>query len=689
VRRRSQQTAGEKCGLDDTVERLRGIGPKLRERLAEVGVTRVADLVLHIPFRYEDRTTVIAVADLANPDERVLVRGKIRNIRVRRVRRRLSIVDAVVEDPSGALPVVWFNMPWVAGRLQEGENYLLWGLIRESRSGDLQLVNPDVAAGDDSESEGVVPVYRRLGPLAGRRLRRLVRAAVDGVGEIEDPLSDDLLTPLGLPPLGAALQALHSPGESLPPPSARRRVAFDELLAFTSAVMRYRVRRLDQRAPKCAVMERTRDLARSMLPFRLTGAQHRVVGEIARDLEREHPMARLLQGDVGSGKTVVAALAALLVLESGHQVAVMAPTELLAEQLHRSLCAFFATTDHEPRLLTASCATPQRRDIGKRLRTGDVKLVVGTHALIQTGVTFRRLGLAVIDEQHRFGVAQRQALLEKGEAPHLLVMTATPIPRSLALTLYGDLELSVMDELPPGRQPVSTVVRPASARQKVFDFIRREVAAGGRAFIVYPLIEASETIEARALEDQLGEVCKALEGVPVGVLHGRLRAEVRDEVAAAFRTGDISVLLATTVVEVGVDVPEATVMVVESAQRFGLSQLHQLRGRVGRGRRRSFCILMTDDEVPDEARSRLQAFCATNDGFEIAEQDLRLRGPGEMDGTRQWGPSRFKAANLVRDRDLVEKAREIAVQCAEDGRLESLRESLARFYPTELELPAG
>jgi ATP-dependent DNA helicase RecG len=615
----------------------------------------------------------------------------------------MIVVEALIEDTSGALPAVWFNQPWNEKRLRIAREVYLYGPVRLSPSRHLQLVNPEIDEVTPGDTvEGIVPVYPKLGPLVGARLRRLIGEALRTVPRLVEPLPEGLREELDLPSLRQAVTEVHEP--KLPEDQgqarqlvillnqrqtrAHRRLAFDELLAFACGMADYRARRLAQQAPACVVDDPVRELSRKILPFQLTGAQSRVVDEISTDLQASHPMARLVQGDVGSGKTVVAALAMLIALESGHQAALMAPTELLAEQHYQTLQKLFGVTPYQPHLLTSSLPAPVQREIRERLSLGTVGLVVGTHALIQGSVRFSDLGIAVVDEQHRFGVAQRQALLDKGESPHLLVMTATPIPRSLALTLYGDLELSVIDELPPGRQPVRTVMRPVSAKHKLYSFLQEEIAEGGRVYFVYPVIESSE-MPARALEDHIHEVRQALPGIEVGVLHGRMSQAERDEVYAGFRRGSVQVLLATTIVEVGVDVPEATLMAIESAERFGLSQLHQLRGRVGRGRRQSWCVLLVDDELSEESLRRLETFCSCHDGFEIAEADLQQRGPGELSGTRQWGPSQLRLADLIRHRSLAEKAREVARRLADSGRLHQIQQRLANYHTIETDIPAG
>jgi ATP-dependent DNA helicase RecG len=573
----------------------------------------------------------------------------------------------------------------------------LYGALKPARSGwGLQLVAPEWEI-EDEESEPIhlgriVPMYRRLGSWSGRRVRTLVSRALEGLGQVVDPLAGMLPDDLRLVPLGEALSGVHfpqPPGAGVPATDAffdqlaqrrtpaHRRLAFEELLALALVLERERGRRHSQRAPICNITEEVRDSARRVLPFRLTEAQKRAIAEIVSDLQRTYPMARLLQGDVGSGKTIVAALSALVVLASGHQVALLAPTELLAQQHYSTLTGLLGPTLFRPELLIGSLAAAEKRRVRDCLADGSAHFVVGTHALLEDAVVFGRLGLAIIDEQHRFGVAQRQALIEKGEAPHLLVMTATPIPRSLALSLYGDLDFSVLDEMPPGRTPVRTAIRDDSARPKLAEFLRGEVAGGGQAYWVFPLIEESDKISARAVETHVRAVRQSLPGVRVGVVHGRTPAAEREATMAAFAAGEIGVLCATTVIEVGVDVPNASVMVIENAERFGLAQLHQLRGRVGRGRRRSFCALLAGPECSHEAKERLELLAATADGFRIAEEDFRLRGPGEFTGLRQWGRPEFHVASLWLHRRELEAARALAATAAASGQLEAVAAALS------------
>ncbi len=611
-------------------------------------------------------------------------------------RRRLHIVDGFIDDGCGNLKAVWFNQRWLGRRLEDEPELYLYGQIRKTKGGGVELINPEIEKVED-DAERIVPIYRRIGRFGGRRLRNLIGQCLEAVPQCPDPLPEAIRREYGLSELGPGLRELHAPvvpsndderhlmmtelGDGRR--AGHRRLAFDELLAFACTVTENRDRREGLDGPLIKVTEKAEKQLCELLPFRLTDAQRRVVREISADLGRSRPMARLVQGDVGSGKTAVAAVAMAMALEAGFQVAIMAPTELLAEQHLRTLDGIFTSAGYPPRLLVGSLTAAERRAVNGGLADGSLRLVIGTHALFQESVEFHRLGLVVVDEQHRFGVVQRSALVAKGASPHLLVMTATPIPRSLALTVYGDLELSVIDEMPPGRQPVRTVLRPASARAKVFDFIRTELGEGGRAFIVCPFIDPNEDIPVAAVSERFEDIRNRLQGFDVGILHGRLSSHERDEVSAGFRDGSIQVLLATTVIEVGVDVPEATIMVIESAQHFGLSQLHQLRGRVGRGCRPAWCILLTDGAVSEDARRRLGVVCRSVDGFEIAEADLEIRGPGELMGTRQWGPAAFRFANLVRDLGVIGRTRDLAAEFSSQGKLKKLRRDLGLYHPIE------
>ncbi|HKH46603.1 MAG TPA: ATP-dependent DNA helicase RecG [Thermoanaerobaculia bacterium] len=693
--------------LHTPLSNVRGIGPARVRALEKAGLRTVLDLVLWLPHRYEDRREVRPVASAA-AGEAGTFRGTLSGMRRLRTRRRgFSLVRGVLRDESGEMPVVWFNQPYLAQQVVPGEEYVLHGQVRESREGTgIELVNPSCERARD-EGIGrigrigligrIAPVYpavsgaRGLGPATLRRVMDTVLGGLDLPRQVADTFPPDLLERYGLPRLGEALFALHRPdaaGFSDVEALNRRRspahlrVIFGELLETQLALTLLRSREIAEAKPlRPRVDERLLAELRKLVPFPLTRAQERVLGEIAADLAGPRPMLRLLQGDVGSGKTAVAALALGVVLANGFQGAFMAPTELLAEQHFASLQRLLGD---RWRLGLFTGTT------GRSAEVGEVDLAVGTHALIQERVAFRRLGLAVVDEQHRFGVEQRAELRRKGkgtEGTDLLVMTATPIPRTLALTAWGDLEISTIDEMPPGRTPVATRVLPARQRPAVYTRVREELEAGGRAYVVAPLIEESGRVAVASLAEVEEHVRELLPGWPCALLHGRLPAPERERVMRSFAAGEIRVLVATTVIEVGVDVPEATCMVLESAERFGLAQLHQLRGRVGRGARPSLCFALYGKRTA-EAKRRLEVFEETNDGFVIAEADLEIRGPGDVLGTRQAGLPQFRFARLPEDRDWLERARDDArglLGRLEEPGLEGLREQTARWVRAALE----
>jgi ATP-dependent DNA helicase RecG len=628
----------------------------------------VGDLLLrHLPCRYEDRREVTPVAG-ASAGAAATFRGRLAGLRRIRTRRRgFSLVRGFVEDTTGRLPVVWFNRPYLANLAdpdRAGEEYLLHGPVRAAKGGWLELLNPSCErAAGAVHSARIAPVYpamKGLGPAVLRRLMDVLLAEVE-LRQMPETLPAELLERHGLPALGEALESLHRPREKdVEALNARRtpahhRLVYGELLEMqvTLALRRERQAR-EPRSRRYGLGPQALKSVRKALPFPLTGAQERVLSEIVADLGAPHPMHRLLQGDVGSGKTAVAALALALALESGFQGVFMTPTELLAEQHYLSLARLLGGR-YRTVLLTGGTADAELK---ARIAAGEAQLVVGTHALIQEGVELRDLGLAVIDEQHRFGVAQRELLRRKGARPDVLVMTATPIPRSLALTAWGDLPVSTLDEMPPGRTPVRTEVVPARRRPEVYRRLRAAVEAGARAYVVAPHIEESGAGPA-SLEATESQVREALAGFPVAVLHGRMEAAERERTMRAFAAGEVRALVATTVIEVGVDVPEATWMVIESAERFGLAQLHQLRGRVGRGSEASFCVAI-HGRLTVAGRERLAVFASTQDGFEIAERDLLLRGPGDVLGTRQAGLAPLKMARLPEDWDWLVKARDDA-----------------------------
>ncbi len=654
--------------LSGPVQYLKGVGPRRAELLEKLGVRSGRDLLYHLPHRYEDATTVDAISSLSPGDDATVI-GTVVSKGVIPTRRRLRVFRAVLRDETGHIECAWPGRPWLDRYIAKGDLLLVSGPVRFYHGRQMQPREHTVlerasngAPREPSEtpatSGAIFPVYPATEGLTHRQVRGIVEDNLDAlIAEIgrSDPLPQDWRRELSLPPLADALRTLHRPAELAELEPARRRLAFEELFFLQLLHARARARlRLD--VPGVAFRGPPRLSAPFLerLPFELTGAQRRVWEEIAADMEREAPMNRLLQGDVGSGKTVIAALAMLKAVESGYQAALMAPTELLAEQHQRTLGELCEPIGVAPLLLTGSVTGKARQYALERVRVGDAPIVVGTHALIQEGVEFATLGLAVIDEQHRFGVEQRRSLRSAGGGSDALVMSATPIPRSLALVVYGDLDLSVIDELPPGRRPVITGVRGPESREAAFEFLGERLAEGRQAYVVYPLIEESEVLDARAATEMYEKLRSRFPAHEVALLHGRMSSAEKDDVMRRFLSGDIALLVATTVIEVGIDVPNATVMLIENAERFGLAQLHQLRGRVGRGAEQSYCVAF---HAAGAASERLAAFASTNDGFRLAEEDLRIRGHGDLFGREQHGLAVLRFADLERDRDLLEEAR--------------------------------
>ncbi|MFB3854570.1 MAG: ATP-dependent DNA helicase RecG [Vicinamibacterales bacterium] len=661
---------------------LRGIGPRRASDLERHGLLSVGDLLSRFPVRYEDRGNFLPIARLRSGDT-VSIIGTVVDCGVRLTRRRgFRLFRAVVGDGSGLATATWLNQPYLADAIRRGHRLVLYGKVAgDSPSGGPGLTNPDYEI-VDADAWGVhtgriVPVYEKMGSLTGKMQRRLVHDLLERLPpDLSDPLPPSVLEEMGYPNRAAALAGAHFPEAgtdvdrlNLFRAPAQARLIFEEFFLFQLGLLLRRRQAGAEAKPYIPIVnERVRRAARVALPFRLTPGQRTVVGEIVADMKRSSPMNRLLQGDVGSGKTVVALLAGIVAMENGLQVAVMAPTEILAEQHAETFRRLLAGSRFRVELLTGATPASSRRSILAATCSGDANLVVGTHALLQPEVAFARLGLAIIDEQHRFGVLARASLRHKGLKPDVLVMTATPIPRTLALTLYGDLDVSVLRGLPPGRQPVRTTVRPEARREEVYDFVRREVDAGRQAYIVYPLVEESSKVDLRAavrMADHLAQ--DVFPAHRVGLLHGRMAGEARVGLMRAFAGGEVDILVATTVVEVGVDVPNASVIVIEHAERFGLSQLHQMRGRVGRGAHQASCILLYQSPLTPEAQRRLEAIAATNDGFVIAEKDLELRGAGDLFGTRQAGVPAFRVGDLGRDSDLMEEARRRALAWLDAG----------------------
>lgn len=731
--------------LETPVQFVKGIGPAIAKTLAEKNILTVEDLLLHLPFRYEDRLNPRPLSDL-QPGETVSVIAEVRGATLLRT-RRMPIFEMTVGQGTSSLKCMWFHGSWLDGKFHPGQMLALYGKVEASRSGrGFKMIQPQIEVlpegNDDSldqllEVGRITPVYESLsGPrLASRWIRRVVWNLLEELkpSTIPETLPVALLQRLGLPGRQEALRSIHFPaaGTSLTQlqsaaTPAHRRLIFEELF-YLELGLEIKRRKFQEKAGVAfETSDKVRAALRSVLPFHPTAAQKRSLGEIASDMRRPAPMRRLLQGDVGSGKTIVALQAMLIAIENGYQAALMAPTEILATQHYLSARRILEKSPKKYRitLLTGSLDDDLKRQARRRIFQGEADLVIGTHALIEEKVEFANLGLVVVDEQHRFGVLQRFRLMKKdGREPDVLVMTATPIPRTLALSLYGDLDLSVLDELPPGRTPIVTRQVSDDRSDEVWTFVRQQVQKGHQTYVVYPVIEgpkddqpeldfalpeeapeeepppkAAKKSSKKAKTEALFEKpstkmplksatdmyerlrTQELSGLRVGLLHGRLSADDKEVVMRRFQRGDLDVLIATTVIEVGVDVPNATVMVIEHAERFGLAQLHQLRGRVGRGAAKSYCLLLTGGRLTPNAEERLAAMVRTQDGFELAELDLALRGPGEFFGTRQAGLPAFRVANLVRDRALLEVAKEEAARMWDKGNQEVTAEEKSNIW---------
>jgi ATP-dependent DNA helicase RecG len=648
--------------LDQSAQFLKSVGPRRAEALARLDVHTARDLLFHVPRRYEDASTVTRIGDLQIGEDATVI-GEVVAKGVVPTRSGLRVFQLSLRDSTARIDCSFPGQPFLDRAFRNGDIVLVTGPVRFFHGKQIQPREWVIlGSGEDGvQATGkVLPIYGATEGLSQKVLRSIIDQNIDRLLpliQVEDAVPRELIAALSLPTLMQALAAVHRPESLRDAERGRRRLAFDELLFLQ--LLHASARRQHATERKGEACTRTDALIAPLyraLPFELTAAQQRAIGEIFADMTSPHRMNRLLQGDVGAGKTVVALFAMLLAVESGRQAALMAPTEILAEQHTRTLRKLLEPVALDVLLLTGRLPPAEKRAAHEAIASGAARLVVGTHALIQDAVSFDRLGLAIVDEQHRFGVKQRLALAEHGASVDVLVMSATPIPRSLALTLYGDLDLSVLDELPPGRQRIRTVVRPEDARSRIHDFVRAEVTAGRQAYIVYPLVAESEKSDLRAATVEYERLAAEIfPDLRLGLLHGQLPSEQKDAVMTAFAAGEIDVLVATTVIEVGIDVPNATVMIIEHAERFGLSQLHQLRGRVGRGAGQSYCVLIAAENV-----ERLQVLARTEDGFEIAREDLALRGMGDFFGARQHGLPDFRYFDPLRDDDLMFRARDAA-----------------------------
>lgn len=671
--------------LEDGLLAVGGIGPKKAALLEKLGLRTLRDALELYPRSYEDRTQITPIAALRE-GERACVRAVVGTMPVlHRIRKGMELTRFTIFDESGTIGVTYFNNRYYAALLREGEEYLFCGAV-QGQGRARQLVSPAYEKKARGEGGSVVPIYPLTAGLTQRDLLKVTDAALDAVaGEYPEFLPGYLLAEYGLPALRDALISIHRPKTMEDVAAARRRMVFEELFLLCCGLQRMKENR---RGEPGLVFENT-DLTAfwSVLPFPPTGAQRRAIQEITADCAGGRPMNRLVQGDVGSGKTAVAAALCVLAAQNGWQAALMAPTEILAAQHEQSLAPLFAALGFSCVRLTGSMGAAEKRAKHAAIAAGEAQIVIGTHALIQKDVEFRRLGAVVADEQHRFGVGQRATLRQKGEQPHTLVMSATPIPRTLALILYGDLDVSVLDELPPGRQPVETYAVGEKMRPRIYKFMEKQILDGGQVYVVCPLVEEGE-LPLKSAEQHVDTLRRVLPHRRVALLHGRMRQAEKDAAMADFAAGNVDILVATTVIEVGVNVPNANLMVVEDGDRFGLSQLHQLRGRVGRGRRQSYCIFFGKDKG-EKARERLKILCETSDGFEIARADLAQRGPGDFFGQRQHGLPALHVADLAADLALMQSAREEAERLlAEQPGLEgypALRERVRRmFQSTEI-----
>lgn len=665
---------------------LKGVGPKTAMHLNKLGLYTVGDVLSYLPRRYEDRSALPPIT-LLKPGEFASARGRLVGFSSRPLRGGKVMIRATIEDETGAIDLVYFNQPWVQREMSRAQGEIIaFGLVKEGRSGALEMSSPEWEHIDpDDEADGfarIVPIYPLKEGVPQWAVRRAAQAAAQYFApQAADPLPPDLLKSERMPSLGWALSQIHLPDTMEHQAKARARLAYDEFLALqlTLEIKRRELRqevgaafpisKIGEELSEGGALFGDEQIAAlpiwgqisAMLPFELTGAQKRVIGEVFADMESEAPMNRLVQGDVGSGKTAVAACAMLAAVRCGWQAALMAPTEILAEQHGMNLKRLFAPLGIEVRLLVGKQAAKIKRRGLQMAASGEAQICVGTHALIQEGVQFAKLGLAVIDEQHRFGVLQRAALRQKGIGnPDVLVMTATPIPRTLTMSVYGDLDVSVIDELPPGRKPIKTHWKLPHDRDSVYASVRKLIEQGRQAYFVCPAITESEKLQAAAAEDlHLRLSQDEYPDLKVGLLHGQMKPADKEAVMEQFRSGQLHILVSTVVIEVGVDVPNASVMVIEDANRFGLSQLHQLRGRVGRGEWQSYCILIGAATSTD-TEARLSTMVRTTDGFEIAEEDLRIRGPGDLIGVRQSGAAELKVADLVKDMVLLQRAKDAA-----------------------------
>lgn len=666
--------------LHNDISYLKGVGPQRAESLQkELGIYTWGQLLLHYPFRYVDRSKVMKIRDIASDSVAVQIMGQFVSVK-ELGDGRAKRLTAVFRDDSGSMELVWFKgIKWAKAAIQLNQTYIIYGKPTEFK-GKYNIAHPEIEILEQARitnGNELKPVYSTTEKLSAKGLNsngiaKLTRQLIEEInGRVPENLSEEVLSKFKLMPRAEALMQVHVPSNAAALEAARRRLKFEELFFIQMQLVKQKL--LNTKLERGVVFQKVGEVFNTFyekhLPFELTNAQKRVIKEIRSDVARGYHMNRLIQGDVGSGKTIVAVLSALLAIDNGYQVCLMAPTEILAQQHFHGIAELLAPLNLNVTLLTGSTKKSERKIIHERLLSGEIKLLIGTHALIEPVVQFQNLGLVIIDEQHRFGVAQRAALWKKAALPpHVLVMTATPIPRTLAMTLYGDLDISVIDELPPGRKPIQTLHKSDAKRLEVFQFMENEIKKGRQIYVVYPLIEESEVMDYKDLMDGYESISRRfpLPEYRISIVHGQMKNENKEHEMKLFVEGQTQIMVATTVIEVGVNVPNASVMVIESAERFGLSQLHQLRGRVGRGADQSYCILMTGHKLSADARKRLETMVETNDGFKIAEVDLELRGPGDITGTQQSGLMNLRIADLAKDQQMLSYAREMALEIIDD-----------------------
>jgi ATP-dependent DNA helicase RecG len=669
--------------LDTDVQFVKGVGPRRASLLTSRGVRTVGDLFLRIPRAYQDRSTFASLASLREGQD-AAIHAKIYRSRSIQTRTRGRILEAVLTDGTSFAYAKWFHGGATSlGRsLTAGRQIILFGRVdRDSYDSKLVFFNPEFELLDEDTPQGaasldvgrIVPIYEELGGMTSRQLRRIITSALaDLANPLDDPIPPAIRAEQGFPDLRNCLERIHFPvsGDNVADLNhraspAHRRLIFEEFFLLELVFALRKKQSQLTRGVRFETNDRVRSCVKKILPFHPTAAQKRVLKEIVDDLKAEHPMNRLLQGDVGSGKTIVAFEAVVVAVENGYQAAIMAPTEILAEQHYLNAKRVLAPLGYSIGVLRRGIKKAEKKKLFQDLAAGTIQLVIGTHVLLEESTVFSKLGLVVIDEQHRFGVVQRLRLMTKGDQPNTLVMTATPIPRTLAMTLYGDLDLSVIDEMPPGRSPIRTIHATERVADRIYATLAEEMRKGRQCYVVYPVIEESEKVDLKSATEGFEKLSKVFPDRRVALLHGRLKSEEKEAIMRAFAAGELNVLVSTTVIEVGVDVANATVMLIEHAERFGLAQLHQLRGRVGRGSEASLCVLMTPEKIGDTARERIDAMVSTTDGFRLAEVDLRLRGPGEMAGTRQSGLPEFRVANLMEDSLLLSLAQNEAKKYVE------------------------